>query len=307
MIFNIQKCSIHDGDGLRTLVFFKGCPLSCPWCANPESQAYYQEVTESPAKCIGCGLCVKACPHGAIREGFRMDRSLCPKGCTACADTCYACSKKVQGQEYSVEDLYKEIQKDKIFYDIKGGGVTFSGGEPLTFGRYLREIAEKCQRNGINTCIESCGYARFEEFEEALPFLDSIFMDVKIFDSGKHREVIGEGNELILDNIRRISRLGVPMTIRTPVVPGYTDSKENIRDIATFVSGLGSVRDYELLPYHELGVNKYTALGREYPLTGTPTPSDDEMRDLVRIGNEVLKPLGKECFWVKQNVREVIG
>lgn len=160
MIFNIQKCSIHDGDGLRTLVFFKGCPLRCMWCANPESQSYQKEILESPVRCIGCGVCRSVCPEGAIRDDGTIDRDLCT-GCFKCIDVCYAESKRIAGREYTVEELYHEIQKDKSFYSRYGGGVTFSGGEPLTHGAYLARIAKKCRDHKIHVMVESCGYARY--------------------------------------------------------------------------------------------------------------------------------------------------
>ncbi|MBQ4649770.1 MAG: glycyl-radical enzyme activating protein [Firmicutes bacterium] len=304
MIFNIQKCSIHDGNGLRTLVFFKGCPLRCPWCANPESQSYTADIGEYPNKCIGCGLCRDRCPQNAIAADGHINRQFCLEECKNCTDICYAEAKRNIGKDYTIEELYKEIKKDKIFYDIKGGGVTFSGGEPLTHGKYLKEIAEVCQKNRINVCIESCGYSKFEEFKDALPFIDEMFMDIKLIDSQKHKEIIGAGNELILENIRKISEYGIPITIRTPVVPGYTDEPENIAGIAEFISTLPTVKEYELLAYHNLGESKYAALGKEYLLKGVKPPSDEDMIKLVKLANSILNKYGKKCFYMKDNKKE---
>ncbi len=306
MIFNIQKCSIHDGEGLRTLVFFKGCPLRCPWCANPESQSYSREITEYPSKCIGCGLCIKRCPKHAIGPGGRIDRSLCPADCTLCTDICYAEAKKEVGRDYTVDELFAEIKKDKIFYDMNGGGVTFSGGEPLTHGAYLAEIAKKCRENRINVCVESCGYSKFETFREALSYIDAMFMDVKVIDPQKHKAVTGFDNGLILDNIRRISELGIPLTIRTPVVPGYTDDPENIAGIARFVASLPTAAEYELLVYHNLGESKYGALGKPYLLKGLKPPTDEEMLALAHMANRILNQYGKQCFYMKDNKKEGI-
>ncbi len=305
MIFNIQKCSIHDGKGLRTLVFFKGCPLKCKWCANPESQSYQVEIMESPAKCIGCGFCRNACQKNAIREDGTIDRALCDK-CMKCVDLCYAESKKMVGREYSLQELYKEIEKDKPFYKLYGGGVTFSGGEPLTHGAYLADIAKKCRKNGISVVVESCGYADFDSFKCALPYIDSMFIDVKHIDSKAHKELTGAGNELIFDNIRKISEQGIPITIRTPVVPGMTDTEDNIKGIAAFAGRISSVKEYELLAYHNFGESKYKALGRDYALMGAVTPEDGVMRRLVKAANSVLAPYEKECFWTKNNNREVV-
>lgn len=305
MIFNIQKCSIHDGEGLRTLVFFKGCMLRCRWCANPESQKYTPEIVESPTKCIGCRCCSQVCPKNAIRADGTIDRNLCDN-CMKCTDICYAEAKRVAGKEYTTEELYKEIEKDKPFYEIYGGGVTFSGGEPLTHGDELRDIAKMCKEKGISTMVESCGFAKFEGFKDALPYIDGMFMDIKHIDSEKHRELTGQGNELILENIRKISEGGMPITIRTPVVPGYNDDVENIRAIAEFVGTLPTVREYELLAYHNLGESKYKSLGRAYELHDVKIPSNEHMRELVKAANEVLAKYNKECFWTKENNKEVV-
>lgn len=306
MIFNVQKCSIHDGVGLRTLVFFKGCPLGCPWCANPESQDYQLEVMESPVKCIGCGLCRERCKTGAIGLDGHIDRRFCPEGCMTCADVCYAEAKKVIGKSYTIDELFREINKDKIFYDIKGGGVTFSGGEPLTHGKYLSQIAKKCKENRIDVCVESCGYSQFESFQDALTYIDAMFMDIKIIDPKKHEEITGRSNDLILSNIKKISAYGIPLTIRTPIVPGYTDSQENIRGIAEFVSTLPTVKEYELLPYHNFGESKYGALGKPYLLKGVQPPSDEKMLELTKLANTILNEHGKYSFFMKENKKEGI-
>ena len=308
MIFNIQKCSIHDGHGLRTLVFFKGCPLRCKWCSNPESQSYQAEIMESPSKCIGCGACMKVCPEQAIslkEDGPRIDRSKCVH-CFRCTDRCYAGAKYPVGREYEIQELYKEIEKDKIFYDMNGGGVTFSGGEPLTHPEYLRDIAKVCRAHGIHVQLESCGCGDYEKFKEALPYVNAMFMDIKHMDSAVHKELTGAGNELILENIRKIDAFGIPITIRTPVIPGCNDSEENIRRTAAFIKTLGGVKEYELLPYHQFGVNKYKALGRVYPLGDVDTPSDEEIRRLVKCANEEFAGSGKICFYTKDNNREIV-
>jgi len=178
MIFNIQKCSIHDGDGLRTLVFFKGCPLRCLWCSNPESQSYEKDIMESHVRCIGCGTCVTVCQQSAItktEEGFIINRNLCNR-CFSCIDRCYAESKRSVGENYSVDDLMKEISKDCLYFSMYGGGVTFSGGEPLTQPEYLTGIAKKCKEAGINVTVESCGCGTYDAFKKALPYIVCIWI-----------------------------------------------------------------------------------------------------------------------------------
>lgn len=300
MIFNIQKCSIHDGAGLRTLVFFKGCPLSCKWCANPESQSFHREVMESFRKCVGCLRCLRECPSQAIaaaKDGPYIQRDLC-QNCFHCTDICYAGAKYVSGQEYSTDELFREIEKDRMFYAMSGGGVTFSGGEPLSRPKALTEIARRCHENGIHVMLESCGYACFQQFKDALPYIDAMFMDLKHIDPAVHKTLTGEDNRLILENIRKIAAAGVPITIRTPVVPGCTDQEENITGIAAFLRDIPGIRGYELLAYHRLGESKYAALGRPYALRGLEPPSPECMNALRDAANRVLQGTGKTCFYL---------
>lgn len=308
MIFNIQKCSIHDGHGLRTVVFFKGCPLSCEWCANPESQSYQAEIMELPGKCIGCRACINQCPENAIRLTGgepRIERDKCVS-CFRCAEHCYVGAKHIEGKEYGVDELYNEIKKDKIFYDMKGGGVTFSGGEPLTQSGFLKKIAKKCYDQGINVQIETCGYGDFDIFKEVLPYVDGMFIDLKHMDSEIHSELTGIENECIINNIKKIDAYGMSVVIRTPIIPNCNDSKKNIEESAKFIKTLNYVKEYELLPYHQFGVNKYKALGREYLLSNTEPPTDEEVRNLVRCANKVFKGTDKICYYTKENNREIV-
>ena len=301
MIFNIQKCSIHDGSGLRTLVFFKGCPLSCTWCANPESQSFQPEIMESVNKCIGCLRCQKECPAGAIHlneAGPRIDRSNC-QSCFHCTDICYAGAKYVAGKDYTPEELFQQIQKDRIFYSMSGGGVTFSGGEPLCHPVFLLEIAKLCRENGIHVMLESCGHADYGSFAPVLPYVNAMFMDIKHINPEIHRQLTGQDNRRILENVRRIAEFGIPLTIRTPVVPGYTDDPANIRGIAAFIRDIPNVREYELLAYHSLGESKYRALGRDYPLHSLTPPTKEAMYALVDAANQVLTSSGKRCFYTE--------
>lgn len=306
MLFDIQRCSIHDGFGLRTLVFFKGCPLRCLWCANPESQSYKEEIMETPIKCIGCEKCTNVCPEKGINlteDGYKTTREKCIH-CYQCIDFCFSGARSLTGKDYDIEELYKEINKDRLFYSMYGGGVTFSGGEPLTQPEYLTQIAKRCSDSGINVAIETCGCGDYNKFREALPFIDYVFFDVKHIDSEKHRELTGMGNEMILENLKHIADYGIPITVRTPIVPGYTDSIENVVGIANFIKDLPSVEEYELLKYHELGEPKYRALGREYQLKDVKPPTEDEMKVLIKAANELFVGTNKKCFVVINNEKE---
>lgn len=308
LIFNIQRCSIHDGAGLRTLVFFKGCPLRCPWCANPEAQTYDKEIMELPKRCIRCGACQSVCPESAIEllDGvFKIKRDICTK-CFKCINVCYADSKKIAGEDIDIESLFKEINKDRLFYQQFGGGVTFSGGEPLTHATYLTEIAKMCKKHKINTSVETCGFGDYDDFKKALPYIDSMFIDIKHMDPIRHKELTGVSNEIILHNIKSISTHGIPITIRTPIVPGYTDSIDNISRIAEFIKNLPNIHEYELLPYHNLGTPKYASLGVAYALENVVPPTDEEMMELVKLSNHILQPWGKQCFFIKNNEKEII-
>lgn len=290
------------------MVFLKGCPLHCLWCANPESQSYQKEIMEIPRKCIHCGACQRVCPKSAISlidNEFIIDRSLCKK-CLKCVDVCYAQSKELAGREMDVDEVFKEIYKDHLYYELYGGGVTFSGGEPLTHPEFLTEIAKKCKRYKINTAIETCGYGDYEKFKEALPYIDSIFFDLKHADSDIHHQLTGVGNETILYNLEAISKHQIPITVRTPIVPRFNDSAANITAIASLIRDIPNIREYELLPYHNLGSGKYASLGRPYALSDVTPPEDEQIIQLVKLSNQILQPFGKQCFYTKKNKKEIM-
>lgn len=253
--------------------------------------------------------CIKVCPRSAIglqKDGPRIERELCIN-CFKCSDRCYAASKEPVGKDYDIEELYKMIDRDRVFYEIKGGGVTFSGGEPLTHPQYLTEIARICHERGIDVAIESCGVGNYDEFKHALPYINSAFLDIKHINSERHKEITGSGNKLILHNIKRIAEADINITIRTPIIPGRNDSRDNLIGIAEFLLTIPAVKEYELLAYHPFGVGKYEALGREYPLQGLEPPSDEQMRELVKCVNNVFKGHDKVCFYTKDNQKEIVA
>ena len=240
-IFDIQRFSIHDGPGIRTIVFFKGCYMRCAWCCNPESQSYeIQNMTEE-------------------------DRV------------------RVVGRDVTVEDIMPEILADSVYYRRSGGGVTLSGGEVLAQADFARELLRECKAYGLHTAIESAASLPYSEIEKLLPYLDTYLMDIKHTDSRKHKEYTGLGNELILENALRVASSGVELVIRTPVIPGFNDTEEEILAIAKLAASLPGVREHHLLPYHRLGTDKYAALGRSYKLPELQPPTKEKMDYLLSV------------------------
>ncbi|HZK53335.1 MAG TPA: glycyl-radical enzyme activating protein [Desulfosporosinus sp.] len=272
-VFNIQHYSVHDGPGIRTIVFLKGCPLRCKWCSNPESQLQNPELGYNPNKCIGiakCLKCAEVCIYGAVKQPqdqsdiIAIDRQLCNE-CLLCTEACPSKALEVFGKQTSIDDIIKAVEKDSVFYGRSGGGLTFSGGEPLMQVEFISEVLKVARRRRINTTIETCGYADWSSFEKVCPHLNSLIMDIKCMDSKKHLEFTNSSNELILNNFKKLCEEfpNLPILIRTPVIPGFNDSEEDIQAIVDFIRGRTNVR-YELLPYHRLGQQKYNSLGREY-------------------------------------------
>jgi pyruvate formate lyase activating enzyme len=265
-IFSIQRYSIQDGPGIRTTVFFKGCPLRCTWCSNPESQELHPEIMARSQKCQGCGDCVKACPREAIRldEGVaRIDRSICDR-CLVCVEACLKGALEVTGKEITIEEVVQECCQDEPFYRNSNGGVTLSGGEPLYQPEFALRLLKECKAKSLNTALDTCGYAPWEILQRILDYTDLILFDVKHLDPERHRRGTGVGNDLILDNLRRMIDSGpARIWIRIPLISGYNDSKKQVREVAR-TAAKGPVEKVSLLTYHEWGKPKYGFLGREY-------------------------------------------
>ena len=275
LIFDIQRYSIHDGPGIRTLVFMKGCPLSCIWCCNPESQSPSQEIMVTPNKCIGCKRCIEVCPTGAAEKKDPLEaRELCIV-CGSCVKACPSTARRLVGRYMSLEEVMKEVEKDFPFYQRSGGGMTVTGGEPLMQADFVRMLLKSCQEKGIHTALETCGYTEWEDFKKVLEYVDLTLYDIKYMNNEKHRELTGVGNELILQNAKKVAKLGKDMVIRVPVIPDCNDSLENMEAIAEFARTLEGVEEIHLLPYHRLGESKYDRLGKSYKLKGVK-PLDKE-------------------------------
>jgi pyruvate formate lyase activating enzyme len=263
IIYNIQRYSIHDGPGIRTTIFFKGCPLRCFWCQNPESQSMKPEIFLNKDNCTLCGRCADACPTGASTLSERsatIDRSKCI-GCGRCAEACPNEARTLVGRQTTVDEIMQEVIRDKKFYDNSGGGVTLSGGEPLAQPEFALSILQSCREAGIHTAIETCGLAAWPTMEKLLEYTDLVLYDIKCVESGKHRAAAGQPNELILENARKIARLK-PMWVRVPMIPGFNDTIEEVKAITRFVrTELGPI-DINLLAYNKLGEGKYGRLDR---------------------------------------------
>lgn len=290
-IFNIQRYSIHDGTGIRTLIFLKGCPLECIWCANPEGQHFQPALQFLERKCVGCQRCAAVCREEAILKsetGIIWDRERCTE-CFACADTCLFKAREICGKEYSVDEIMEIAVRDSAYYRKSGGGVTLSGGEPLCQVDFAEALLQRLQQTGIHTAIETCGYYPWSYMERVLPYLNMLYMDLKILDPDKHEQFTGKTNEVILENIQRTAQSLDParqqLIIRTPVIPGINDTAAEIENMAMFIKRLGTVKRYELLPYHNYGAAKWerTKWTSAYALSSLEPMQEESIRPLKEI------------------------
>ncbi len=287
MITEIQRFSLHDGPGIRTTVFLKGCNLHCGWCHNPETISGKKELHFYPQNCIRCYKCVAVCPskaHKKIGGEHRLFRNLCIQ-CGKCAAVCYAQALQMSGQLMTVDEVMAEIVQDKAFYLDSGGGVTISGGEALFQKDFVLALAAACRQEGIPVALESNIAFPFSVIQEVLDAVDLMMCDLKIFDDEQHRKWTGTGSALILDNIRRLDASGKPYILRTPLVPGVTDSDENITAIADFVQSLKNLLYYELLNFNPLGDGKYQSLDKVNEFAQARPLPESRLRALAEIAD----------------------
>lgn len=278
-VLHLEKMAQFDGKGMRTVVFLKGCPLRCQWCSTPESQKLSPQLGYDTERCTGCQSCVTICPKDAIRpteDGQRVETD--PDRCDLCFECVTVCPEKARkgyGREVNCPQILEEIEKDDIFFFHSGGGVTISGGEPLIQIDFVKAVLAGCKERGIHTAIETSGHVSWEKFLAVLPLIDAILIDIKTYDSERHEELTGHGNERIISNIKRIDQSDFPIDlyIRIPLVPGINDSEDNLLATVEFCKELKKFKELHILPYHRLGVTSYRFLNMNYPLQKIESPT----------------------------------
>jgi pyruvate formate lyase activating enzyme len=283
LIFDIKKYSTNDGPGIRTTVFFKGCPLRCPWCHNPEGQSFLPELIIRASRCLpGCSECLAVCEPGTLSktEGSPvLDLTTCTV-CGKCSEVCPTQAIELVGRRLSAGEVMAEIEKDRVFHEESQGGATFSGGEPLAQADFLADLLTRCREGGIHATVDTCGYAPPEAVEKVEDKADLFLFDLKIIDEKKHDDVTGQPNRMILENLRRLAGLGKKIVIRLPLIAGVNDDDENIRQTADFLVSLGTVADISLLPYHKLGREKYTGLRKKNRGLHFAPPSEERLKEI---------------------------
>lgn len=286
-IFNKQKYNMYDGPGVRTLVFFKGCPLRCKWCSNPEGLERKYQIMFKPTTCVSCGSCVPVCPqkiHSISSSGEHIiDRSIDCIGCGQCVEACIPDALKVSGEQVPISELLEYVEQDRAFYDQSGGGVTLGGGEVTAQPEAAINLLQACKQEGLHTAIETCGYTKKETILRFAEYVDLFLFDLKHIEPERHFELTGVRNEMILENLEELIMKRNHVKVRMPMLKGINDSEAEIRGVIEFLKPFRNFKNFEgidLLPYHKLGVNKYVQLGMDYPIKGDPSLDD---ADLDRI------------------------
>jgi len=297
LVSAIRRLAVHDGPGIRTIVFLKGCPLRCAWCAAPETQEQRPELLFYPERCLACDRCRDLCPEGAVLVsadgGRRIDRGRCT-ACGVCVEGCYAEALKIRGETMTVAQVLAEVLRDRVFYQYSGGGITVSGGEPLLQVDFTVALLRALKGAGLHTAMETSGFQHWEVFARALQGLDLLLYDLKQMDPQKHRRYTGVPNDILLGNLRRAVAQGVLTIIRVPVIPGFNDEDENFWRMGEFLQELGAVRQIDLLPYHRLGETTYGRLGRDYGLRIPPVPEEtlEHLAGILRAGGVTVQIAG---------------
>jgi pyruvate formate lyase activating enzyme len=284
LIFDIQRFSLHDGPGIRTLVFMKGCPLACAWCSNPESQKTRPEVMYYEDKCIECFSCIAACPNSEVlKQKWPLVLDEC-QGCGSCVTACYAEARQLVGRRVTVEDVLAIVLRDDVFYEESGGGVTVGGGEPAIQAGFVTRFLKRCREHSLHTAVETCGFTSWDIFSRLLRHVDLLLMDIKHMDTDRHKTLTGVGNEQILENARRAAASGQDMIIRLPLIPGFNDEAGHLTKLGGFIRDeLSPVRRVDILPYHSTGESKSIRLGKTYGLKGASLQSPAKITRVQKI------------------------
>lgn len=291
-VFDIQRFSLHDGPGIRTIVFLKGCPLQCKWCSNPESQDKNPVVMYKKSDCFKCGRCISVCKVNAISfdNKTHIDRDKCT-GCGECVNVCPSGALVLKGRTMTVQQTIKELKKDRTIFRRSDGGVTLSGGEPLVQYDFASQLLQACKSQGWSTAIETTGFGSLEAIEKVIPYVDTVLLDIKHIDPYVHKKFTGVTNNVILENAKRISKISKTV-VRVPVIPGFNYSHKDVKDIAEFVKTLTNVDTIHLLPYHTFGENKYDLLGKEYTLDDTKRLKEEDLKEHKKI----VESYGIKCI-----------
>ncbi len=289
-ISDIKRMSVHDGPGIRTTLFLKGCPLRCRWCHNPENLHMARSLSYTEKLCVGCGACAEVCKRGVHSfRGQKHELSFADCiACGACVRECYTGALKLYGEEIEPEAAAERLLEDRAFFESSGGGVTFSGGEPLLQAGFLAEVIKLLKVYGVHIAVDTCGEVPWDSFSRILSDTDLFLFDVKHIDTEAHKAATGVGNERILDNLRRLADSGAGIEIRTPVIPGYNDDMDVLRRIAVLLKSLGGIRAWRLLPYHSMGKAKYEAMGLSYEMPELEMPDIRRMRSLQEALRDVF-------------------
>jgi pyruvate formate lyase activating enzyme len=285
ILFDMRRYAIHDGPGIRTAIFFKGCPLDCWWCHNPESQRNAPELILRSARCTRCGVCLGVCPNGAVysQDGqVQMDWENC-LSCGRCTEVCFADGRQMVGREYGVEEVIMIVERDRDFYAQSAGGVTFTGGEPLIQPGFLFELLTACKSANLHTVLDTSGFAAWETLDRVRANVDLFLYDLKMMDDQRHREYTGVSNRLILENLGRLSAEGHNIWLRIPIIPGINDQVDNLNAIGVLAASLAGVQRINLLPYHASAEIKYNQLGKSYRMPEVYSPSIQRMQEIAHF------------------------